>query len=115
MKNTKLIKRSRLHAKIRTRVSGTKEIPRLSIFRSNISIYAQLINDDTNTTIGQATSATMKGKKTKVAEAIEVGKEIAKVAASKGITKVVFDRGGFKFAGRVKALADSARESGLVF
>lgn len=115
MKNIKLIKRARLHAKIRTKVKGTAEVPRLSVFRSNTSVYAQLINDVTRSTLVSASSKDLKGKKTKVEQAILVGGEIAKIAIAKGIKKVVFDRGGFKFAGRVKALASGAREGGLVF
>ncbi len=115
MKNIKLIKRVRLHAKIRTKVSGTAEVPRLSVFRSNTGVYAQLIDDVTKSTVVSASSKDIKGKKTKVEQSTLVGGEIAKLALAKGIKKVVFDRGGFKFAGRVKALASGAREGGLVF
>ena len=115
MKNIKLIKRARLHAKIRTKVSGTAEVPRLSVFRSNTGVYAQLIDDVTKSTVVSASSKDIKGKKTKVEQSTLVGGEIAKLARAKGIKKVVFDRGGFKFAGRVKALASGAREGGLVF
>ena len=113
VKNTKITKRKRLHAKIRTRVFGTAEKPRLSVFRSNTYIYAQVINDTTNTTLASADSRTMKGKKVEVAS--KVGAEIAKNAIAKKINTVVFDRGGFNYAGRVQALADGARKGGLVF
>lgn len=114
-KNIKRDKRIRRHVKIRTRVSGTKDVPRLSVFKSNKYMYAQLINDDSSVTIVAATSMDSKGKVAKVAQASAVGKAIAKLAVEKGVTKVVFDRGGFAYTGRVKALADGAREGGLKF
>jgi large subunit ribosomal protein L18 len=88
-------------------------MPRLSVFKSNLYIYAQLINDDTNTTIASASS--MKEKGAKVVAAEKVGAALAKTALTKGVKKVVFDRGGFKFTGRVKALAEGARKGGLEF
>ncbi len=112
--NKKLEKRIRLKSKIRTKVNGTKERPRLSVFRSNQFIYAQVIDDTTGTTIVSASDMAVK-KGTKTERSIETGKEIAKVANAKGIKEVVFDRNGFKYTGRVKALADSAREAGLKF
>jgi large subunit ribosomal protein L18 len=111
----KSVKRERRHAKIRARVSGVKELPRLSVFRSNKFIYAQLIDDDTNKTIVAVSDILIKDKKTKVERAKTVGQELAKLAKEKKIAKVVFDRGGFNYAGRVKALADGAREGGLTF
>jgi len=111
----KAVKRERRHAKIRARVSGVKELPRLSVFRSNKFIYAQLIDDDTNKTIVAVSDILIKDKKTKVERAKTAGQELAKLAKEKKITKVVFDRGGFNYAGRVKALADGAREGGLTF
>lgn len=114
-KNIKKSKRVRRHVKIRTRVRGTKDVPRLSVFKSNKYIYAQLINDDKAETVIASTSMELKGKKTKVAEASEVGLHIAKKATALGVKKVVFDRGGFAYTGRVKALADGAREGGLKF
>lgn len=112
--NIKVQKRIRLHKKIRTQVSGTAERPRLAVFRSNEYIYAQLINDDTATTIATANSMKISGK-TKTEAAVEVGTSIAGLAKSSGITTVVFDRAGFKYGGRVQTLADSARAAGLVF
>ena len=100
--------------KIRTKVSGTAERPRLSIFRSNQFIYAQIIDDSTHKTLVSASDMTSKtGTKTERANA--VGTEVAKLAGTKGIKKVVFDRNGFKYTGRIKALADQARASGLEF
>ena len=107
-------KRIRLKAKIKSRVSGTSVRPRLSVFRSNKFIYAQLIDDDTSKTILQASDAKVT-KGTKTERAKEVGKKIAELALAQKISKVVFDRNGFKYTGRVKLVADEARASGLKF
>lgn len=112
--NKKLEKRIRLKKKIRNKILGTNERPRLSIFRSNQFIYAQVIDDSTGKTIVSASDMEAK-KGTKTERAVEVGSVVAKSANEKGIKKVVFDRNGFKYTGRVKALADSARSSGLEF
>ncbi len=116
MSNTlqKVAKRVRRHARIRAKVNGTAECPRLAVFRSNRFIYAQLINDETGTTLVGIDSRKTKAK-TGVASANEIGKMIAESAKQKGITKVVFDRGGFQYQGAVVALAEGAREGGLVF
>lgn len=110
-------RRKGVHARVRRVVKGTAERPRLSVFRSNKQIYAQLINDIDGITIAAASSAqkdfAVKGKKVDVAK--EVGKQIADKASQAGIKAVVFDRGGFLYHGRVKALADGAREAGLQF
>ncbi len=112
--NKKQDKRIRLKSKIRTRVFGTSERPRLSVFRSNKFIYAQIIDDTKGVTIVSASDMnTEKGKKTD--RSINVGAEVAKLAIAKGVKKVVFDRNGFKYTGRIKALADSARGAGLEF
>jgi len=112
--NKKVEKRIRLKKKIRTKISGTPECPRLSVFRSNNYMYAQIIDDTKNVTI--VSSSDMKTKTgTKTARAKAVGVEVAKSAIAKGIKSCVFDRNGFKYTGRVKALADSAREAGLNF
>lgn len=97
------------------KVFGTKEKPRLSVFRSAKHIYAKLIDDDAGKVLFSASDIKMKGKKGKVDHAKEVGKQIAKDAIAKKIEKVVFDRGGFVFHGRIKAVADGAREAGLKF
>jgi len=110
----KKLHRTRRHNRIRAKVSGTEARPRLAIFRSNRFITAQLINDEKGVTLGSASDLKVK-KGTKLERAAEVGASIASVAKAKGITVVVFDRGGFLYAGRVKALADKAREAGLTF
>jgi len=109
-------KRKVRHKRIRARISGTKECPRLCVYRSNNFIYAQLIDDEKGLTLASANSKTLQSKsKSKLEKAKEVGQEVAKQATSKKITKVVFDRGGFIFTGKVKALAEGAREGGLKF
>jgi large subunit ribosomal protein L18 len=114
--NVKKQKRARRHVKIRTRVSGTATMPRLAVFRSNRSMYAQIINDDTAQTLTAASSLELKNsKKNKATVAFEVGKKLAEKAVALKVKEVVFDRGGFGYKGRVKALADGAREGGLKF
>ena len=105
--------KARRHGRVRSKVSGTAEFPRLSVYRSLSHIYAQLIDDATGATIVSCDDTKVKAGKTKTEKAYEVGKEIAKLAAEKKITKAVFDRGASKYHGRVKALADGAREAGL--
>lgn len=116
MKKTmeKQVNRARRHARIRSRVSGTAIAPRLAVFRSNRYVYAQLINDETNTTIAAADSREVKGENM-TERGTAVGKAIAETAKKAGIEKAVFDRGGFKYQGIVAALADGAREGGLQF
>lgn len=110
----KAYRRTRRHNRIRARAFGTPERPRLAAFRSNRSVYAQLIDDEQGTTIASADSRKITGKSRKEA-AHEVGKAIAQAASKKGIEQVVFDRGGFHYQGIVAALADGAREGGLKF
>ncbi len=109
--------RSRIRERIRRKVTGTAERPRLAVFRSLKSIYAQVIDDATGNTIVSASSlekdAGAKGANAAAAKA--VGALIARKAKDKGITKVVFDRGGYLYHGNIKALADAARENGLEF
>ena len=107
-------KRIRLKKKIRSKIFGNAECPRLSVFRSNKFIYAQVIDDESAKTIAQANDMKL-GKGTKTKHAEEVGKMIAEACIAKKITKVVFDRNGFKYTGRVKLVADSARTAGLKF
>ena len=107
-------KRMRLKVKIRSKISGTSECPRLSVFRSNKFIYAQVIDDLTGKTLTEASDIKMQ-KGTKIERAKEVGKMIAEACAKIKINKVVFDRNGFKYTGRVKLVADSARAGGLKF
>ncbi len=111
----KLIKRAIRHNRVRSRVTGTASRPRLSVFRANRHIYAQLIDDGKGITLAAASSKELKTKDKKTGIATSVGKAIAEKAASKNITTVVFDRGGFAYHGRVKALAEAAREGGLKF
>ena len=106
--------RMRRHNRIRAKVSGTAAIPRLAIFRSARFITAQLIDDTKGVTLGAASDMKLE-KGAKLERAKHVGAEIAKIAKTKKIDKVVFDRGGYLYAGRVKALADAAREGGLTF
>lgn len=110
----KTMKRKRRHAKVRAKISGTTARPRLAVFRSNKNIYAQIIDDTTNTTMAAANDV-KETKGTKSEKAALVGKAIAEAAKAKGIESVVFDRAGYLFAGRVKALAEAAREGGLKF
>lgn len=104
----------RRHNRIRAKISGTSTIPRLAIFRSARHISAQLIDDEAGVTVAAASDA-LEMKGTKMERAQLLGKAIATKAKEKNITKVVFDRGGFLYAGRVKALADAARAHGLEF
>jgi large subunit ribosomal protein L18 len=109
--------RLRRHRRVRGKIRGTAERPRLAVFRSNKGIFAQLVDDDTGRTLAGASwtglPKSFKGDKTE--QAAEVGKRLASAAKSAGIEAVVFDRGGYLYHGRVKALADGAREGGLVF
>jgi large subunit ribosomal protein L18 len=108
--------RQRIHVRIRRKVTGTTERPRLNIYRSLNHIYAQVIDDQTGTTVASASTLELKLKTGgNVASAKEVGKAVAERAVAKGAKKVVFDRGGYLYHGRVKALADAAREAGLEF
>ena len=113
-------KRQRVHSRVRMTVSGTSERPRLCVYRSLDHIYAQVIDDRTGKTLVSASTADKETKKNlkgggNVAAAKVVGKAIAGRAKAAGVSKVVFDRGGYKYHGRVKALADAAREAGLQF
>jgi large subunit ribosomal protein L18 len=113
-------KRQRVHERVRMTVSGTAERPRLCVYRSLDHIYAQVIDDRAGKTLASASSADKDTKKNlkgggNVAAAKVVGKAVADRAKAQGISKVVFDRGGYKYHGRVKALADAAREAGLQF
>jgi large subunit ribosomal protein L18 len=108
--------RLRIHERIRRRVQGSSERPRLAVFRSLKHIYAQVIDDSKGHTLVSASSAEKKGSSGgNVAEAKSIGKLIAERARDKGIKAVVFDRGGYLYHGRVKALAEAAREGGLKF
>ena len=112
----KNVARARRHARVRKNLSGTSEMPRLNVFRSNTQIYAQIINDETGTTLASSSSVALKIKNGgNIEGAKAVGADIAKKALALKIKKVVFDRGGYQYHGRVEALADAARENGLEF
>lgn len=119
-KATNVLSRTRRHARVRRRVRGTTERPRLNVFRSSVHIYAQVIDDTTGRTIAAANDlepaiiAATEGKP-KTDRAAAVGKAVAERAKEHGVELVVFDRGGYKYHGRVQALADAAREAGLGF
>jgi large subunit ribosomal protein L18 len=109
--------RSRIHKRIRRKLAGTSERPRLAVFRSVAHIYAQVIDDNAGKTLVSASSVDKGGKTNggNIAAAKAIGKLVAQRAKDKGIKSVVFDRGGYQYHGRVKALADAAREAGLEF
>jgi large subunit ribosomal protein L18 len=111
---TKQEKRVRRHKRIRSKVSGTAALPRLSVFRSNQNIYAQLVDDENAVTLASA-SDIKETTGTKKERAERVGRAIAEKGIKAGIAKVVFDRGGFMYIGRIQALAESARKAGLEF
>ena len=107
-------RRQRRHLRVRKKVSGTGDRPRLVVYRSHKHIYAQLVDDTTGRTLMTVSDAAAgEGKKT--ARSMEVGKQLAARAKDAGVTQVVFDRAGYKYHGRVKAVADGAREGGLEF
>ena len=107
--------RLKRHKRVRSKISGTAECPRLNVFRSNTNIYAQLIDDVNGVTLAAASSLELDGKGSNKEAAFKVGEAIAKKASDKGIDTVVFDRGGYNYHGRVKELAEGARQGGLKF
>ena len=111
---SKIARRNKIKTRIRGKISGTPERPRMSVFRSNKGIYVQIIDDIAGNTLVASSSKGLEGG-TKSEVAAKVGADIAKKALEKGISKVVFDRNGYLFHGRVKSLADAAREAGLKF
>jgi large subunit ribosomal protein L18 len=119
-KKSRSFARHRRHVRVRKKIQGTPDTPRLNVFRSLVEIYAQLIDDESGHTLVSASSVDhdlrtqMKGLK-KTEQANLVGKSLAERAEDKGIRQVVFDRGGYRYIGRVKALADGARQTGLEF
>jgi large subunit ribosomal protein L18 len=119
-KRSRAESRLRRHRRVRLKISGTPERPRLNVFRSLQEIYVQVIDDQAGVTLAAASSIdhALRGQLnglTKTEQAKAVGKLVAERARAKGITQVVFDRGGYRYMGRVKALADAAREAGLEF
>src|ERR1700719_2641311 len=109
------VNRLKRHRRVRVSVTGTSARPRLSVYRSLNHLYVQVINDADGRTLAAASTVDLKAKKNGMAEAATVGKAIAAKAKSAGVSRVVFDRGGFLYHGRIKALADAAREAGLEF
>ena len=115
-KESKNVSRVRRHARVRAKISGTAEAPRLCVYRSNKNIEAQLIDDVKGVTLVSSSSMSLKLENGSNIEAAKlVGKDIAEKAVAKGLKKVVFDRSGYVYHGRVKALAEAAREAGLEF
>lgn len=110
---TKKEQRDRRHRRVRAKIMGTAARPRLAVYKSNRFVSAQLIDDESRTTIAAAHGRAFPGALS--AQAVAVGKAIAGEAKKKGVTTIVFDRGGYNYGGQVKALADSAREAGLTF
>ena len=112
---SKIARRNKIKTRIRGKISGTPERPRMSVFRSNKGIYVQVIDDVAGKTLVAASYKNVEDGGTKTEQAAKVGAEIAKRALEKGINQVVFDSNGYLFHGRVKSLADAAREAGLKF
>jgi large subunit ribosomal protein L18 len=108
-------RRTRIRKSIRKKLSGTTERPRLSVFRSNTGIYAQIIDDSVGKTLASASSKDLEKKGFTVEVSKEVGQKLAEKAIANGVSQVVFDRGGYLYHGKVKALAEGAREGGLKF
>ncbi len=115
MANNKYKLRERRKVRIKSKLHGTAEKPRLIVFRSLTHTYAQLINDDNGTIILSASDIKSKAKDTKTEKAKNIGAEISKMAKDKKINSIIFDRNGYKYHGRVKAVAEGAREGGLKF
>lgn len=111
----KLVRRKKIHMRIRNKISGTTQKPRLNIYRSNKSIYCQLIDDISGVTLASASSNEVDQSGTKIEVSKRVGSLIGDKIKSLGITKIVFDRGGYLYHGRVKSLAEGAREAGINF
>ena len=112
---TKAEKRQKIKARVRGKISGTKECPRLTVFRSNRQIYAQVIDDISGTTLASASSVKIEDKVSKKEIAAKVGELIAQNAKQAGVERVAFDRNGYLYHGRIKELADAARKGGLKF
>jgi large subunit ribosomal protein L18 len=114
MKNTKIEKRLKRKTRIRSRIEGTADRPRMSVYRSNTHISVQLIDDVARKTLVAASDSKIK-KGNRQEKAKAVGEEVAKLAKAKKLSVVIFDRNGYKYHGRIKTLADAAREAGLIF
>ena len=114
-KESKNVSRIKRHNRIRKNLSGTAASPRLSIYRSNTNTYVQIIDDEAGNTLVSASTKELNTKSNNIEACAKLGETVAKKALDKGISEVVFDRSGYKYHGRVKALADAAREAGLKF
>ncbi len=114
-KHNKNEARLRRHARLRKKISGTAECPRFNVFRSNKAVYVQVIDDTTGTTIVSASSKELNFDNNNIETCKEVGKKAAEKTIAAGITTVVFDRGGYQYHGKIKAIAEAAREAGLKF
>lgn len=112
---TKYEAKKRIHLRIRKKINGTSQRPRLVVYKSLSHIHAQIVNDEKRTVLVSASDLKSKSKGTKTEKAKEVGMQVAKLAKEKGVNKIVFDRNGCKYHGRIKAVADGAREEGLQF
>ena len=112
---SKLSRRLKIKQRVRAKISGTPETPRMTVFRSNKQIYVQVIDDKSGKTLASASSLKLTEKVTKIEQAAKVGELISKNALEAGITEVVFDRNGYLYHGRVKEVADAARKGGLKF
>lgn len=112
---TKELRRIKIKARVRAKIAGTPEMPRMTVFRSNKQIYVQFIDDKAGKTLASASSLKLEGKVGKKEQAVKVGEMAAKNALEAGITTVVFDRNGYLYHGRIKELADAARNGGLKF
>ncbi len=115
MKLTKSDRRLRIRRGIRNKIAGTSERPRLSVFKSNKAVYAQIVDDSKGHTIASANSIELGGKSSNIENSKQVGTKLAERAKAAGIELVLFDRSGYQYHGKVKALADAAREGGLKF
>ena len=116
--SNKILRRSRIRRRIRTKIKGSADRPRLSIFRSNRQIYAQIIDDDKGVTLASCSSRLNDVNSqplSKTEQSRLVGQKLAEIAKTKGIEQIIFDRGGYKYHGRIKALAEGVREGGLIF
>ncbi len=115
MSITKVARRTRIRRGIRNKISGTADRPRLSVFKSNRAIYAQIIDDAKGTTLAATSSLELGIKSNTIESSKTVGSKLAEKASAAGISNVIFDRGGYQYHGQIKALADSARDGGLKF
>ncbi len=115
MQESRNLKRKRRHIRLRKKINGSASKPRLNIFKSNKAIYVQFIDDNTGVTLASASSLDLKLNNNNIETCIKVGELAAKNALAKGINEVVFDRGGYLYHGKIKALADACRNAGLKF